>query len=280
MGDVQRDCTEWRMSNSPTSIIATSVTSHQTAAAVTAYKRQCCVTFHFQMPVNERCWHNIKSKIRYKAGNQKIQPRPSPICCVTDSLHDVISRPECLWLLCSYYLPLCTWWAIRDPSWVRLSAFSLEKKKKTYSDRPLILRLSSNVRWWSASRSGWGMLSRTALEDFTSWSSRSQRFSDVRGKITSTSNLPSLRPGNYAAVTSNQLNLPFFICVIKVISAWNNHIKRAPCRRAKFNLWLLSDNFLMKAISLIFLHLRAPAERQETGEEVGLRGMPTKGGQH
>lgn len=160
--------------------------------------------------------------------------------------------------------------------WV-LSAW---KKKKTYSDRPLILRLSSNVRWWSASRSGWGMLSRTALEDFTSWSSRSQRFSDVLGKITSTSNLPSLRPGNYAAVTSNQLNLPFFICVIKVISAWNNHIKRAPCRRAKFNLWLLSDNFLMKAISLIFLHLRAPAERQETGEEVGLRGMPTKGGQH
>lgn len=176
--------TEWRMSNSPTSIIATSVNPHhQRVDAVTEAEKTILgnISFLGQSTVRERCQYNIKSKTRYQAGNQ-------------NSTTYTLSTLECDWQSATCYQQA----RVPDFSASIISLFahdelfgihhewgwvlSVWEKKKAHSGQPLTPWLSSNVRWWSTSRSGWNMLSRTALKDFTSWSSSSRRDSEMLQK--------------------------------------------------------------------------------------------------
>lgn len=104
-------------------------------------KKQYWVTFHFW---TSQLWQkhigvpsNQKSDI--KQAIKMVQPTCCPLCCVTDSLHCVISRPDCLWLLRFYYLPLCTWWPFgihHESGWVLSVWTKKNEKKNTHSGQP------------------------------------------------------------------------------------------------------------------------------------------------
>lgn len=179
------------------------------------------ISFLGQSTVRERCRCNIKSNIRYEAGNQTRTTyalsarlcdwQPAP--CYQQAWVAATS-----WLLLSPSLHMTSrWTSIMSEAESSLFEETGEKKKKT-TGQPLTLWLSSNVRWWSTSRSAWNMLSGTALEDLTFPDpSSSHRDPAMLGKITSTPNLPSLRRNGSAShwhcvvLTSNQPNLLLFV---------------------------------------------------------------------
>lgn len=182
----------------------------------------------------------MESKIRHQAGNQNSTTYASSTRCVIDSLHHVIS-----WSACDSSAPIISLFAHDEPlcihhewGWV-LSVWKEKKRKEAHSGRPLTQWLSSNVRWRSTSWSGWNMLGRTALKDFTFWSSSSLRDSVTCGKnntdfwAAALCQSSSPRHRNYDVMTSNQLNPPF-ICVIT--SSWCNHKKCALCEGDKLDL--------------------------------------------
>lgn len=189
----------------------------------------------------ERCQYSLKANIRYQAGNQNGTTYALSNYSLTDSLHSVISRPEHLWLLSSYYLSF----AHDEPfsfhheyDWV----LCLWKKKPTHT---LASHLLCGYLPVSDGEAHHGQTK-------TCWAEQ----------------LWNILIFDRAALKESQSELS----LIFVVLPWNNHIQCMLCKRAKFNLRCSTK----KAISLAFSHLCGLAKRQEAGRGAALRGMPTK----
>lgn len=107
-------------------------------------KKQYWVTFHLCRSLRWKKYISVKSnqKSGIKQAIKIVQPTLCPLHSVSGWLHCVISRPECLWILRSYYLPLCTWKLFgthHQWNWM-LSVW--EKKKKEINKAENILQAS------------------------------------------------------------------------------------------------------------------------------------------
>lgn len=161
-------------------------TSQQLAGAVTCGKN--CIMKHFIAETFDsgRNWVN-QWQITYQTSNQNnttsalstlmCDRQPEP--CYRRAWVPATSR-----LLLSLSLHMMSRLA-SIMSEAECSVF--ETHARTHTSQPLIAWLSSDVRWWSTSQSGWNRLSRTALENFTSWSSSSHEDAVMLGKAPWTS---------------------------------------------------------------------------------------------
>lgn len=127
------------------------------------------------------------SNHKYQANNQNNTTFPlSTLMCdwQYEACYQLAWVPVTSWLLLSLSLHMMSHLASTTSEAER----SVFENTHTHSSQTLIAWLSSNVRWWSTSQRGGNMLSRTALEGFTSWSTSSHQDSVMLGKITPTSN--------------------------------------------------------------------------------------------